>query len=257
MCHRIARARPTKILRAITFPKTNQLQTLFQFRLSVENIRAYNCFVLVWSFIKGKLPVQSLVPSLTLNNLIPFTTIFSSVYLSLNKIVPTRIGKNSTPPDWQKQYPSGLAKTIPLRVGKNSTPPDWQTQDTSGLAKIVPLRIGSIGTLADWQNWDPSGLAKLGPFRNGKNKTPLDWLNWYPSGLAKMRPFRIGKIETLPDWQTWDLSGFIKIAFQRLSKNSPDTLPDTFSDAIMLFELTRKGVFSFPRSFRIEAKPLI
>ena len=152
MCLRIARARPTKILRAITFPKTiwisihtNQLQTLFQFRLSVANIRAYTCFVLVWSFIKGKLPVQSLVPSLSLNNLIPFTTIFSSAYLSLNKIVPIRIGKNSTPPDSQKQYPSGLAKTRPLRVGKNSTPPDWQKQDPSGLAKIAFQRPSKLG----------------------------------------------------------------------------------------------------------------
>ena len=91
------------------------------------------------------------------------------------------------------------------------------------------LRIGKIGTLPDWQNWDPSGLAKLGPF----------WID---------------KIGTLPDW---DPSGFVKIAFQRLSKFSRDTLPDTFSDAIMLLELTRKGVFSFPRTFRIEAKPLI
>ena len=91
------------------FPKTirisihtNQLQTLFQFRPSVANIRVKTCFVLVWSFIKGKLPVQSLVPSLSLNNLIPFTIFFSSVYLILNKIVILRIGKNRNLADWQK-----------------------------------------------------------------------------------------------------------------------------------------------------------
>ena len=44
--------------------------------------------VLFWSglffliFLERKLPVQSLVPSLFLNNLIPLTIIFSSVYLS-------------------------------------------------------------------------------------------------------------------------------------------------------------------------------
>ena len=153
-----------------------------------------------WSglLLKGKLPVQSLVRSLSLNNLISFTIIFSSVYLSLNKIVPLRIGKNSTPPDWQKQDPSGLAKTGPLRIGKNRTLPDWQ-------------------------NWDPSGLAKLVPLRIGKNRTPLDWQNWDPSGLGPLRVY--------------------KIAFQRLSKFSPDTLPDTFTDAIMLFELTRRMYF--------------
>ena len=54
-------------------------------------------------FLKGKLPVQSLVASLSLNNLKPLTIIFSSVYLSpLTKIIPLRFDK--------KQYPSGLAK---------------------------------------------------------------------------------------------------------------------------------------------------
>ena len=40
--------------------------------------------VLFWSglFLKVKLPVQSLIPSLFVNNLIPLTIIFSSVYLS-------------------------------------------------------------------------------------------------------------------------------------------------------------------------------
>ena len=42
--------------------------------------------VLFWSglfyFLKGKLPGQSLVPSLSPNILIPLTIIFSSVYLS-------------------------------------------------------------------------------------------------------------------------------------------------------------------------------
>ena len=214
--------------------------------------------------------MQSLVPSLFLNNLIPLTIIFSSVYLHLNKKKPLRIGSNCTPPDWQqhdpsglaKKYPSGLAKTVPLWIGKNSAPTDWQKQYPSELAKIVPLRTGKIGTPSDWQNWDPSGLAKLGPLRIGKIGTPpdwqswdpFDWQKWDPSGLAKLGPHRIGKIGTPPDSYP---SAFVKIAFQRLSNFSPDTLPDTFSDAIMLFELTRKGVISFPRPFRIEAKPLI
>ena len=59
-------------------------------------------------------------------------------------------------------------------------------------------------------------------------------------GLAKTRPLRIGKIGTPPDW---DPSGFIRITLLRLPKLSPDNLPDTFYDAIMLFVLTRKGVF--------------
>ena len=78
------------------------------------------------SFIIGKLPVQSLVPSLSLRNLIPFTILFSSVYLSLNKNSTPPDWQNSTPPDWQKQDLSGLAKIVPLRIGKNNTPPDWQ-----------------------------------------------------------------------------------------------------------------------------------
>ena len=148
--------------------------------------------------------MQSLVPSLSLNNLIPFTIFFSFVYLCLDKIVPLRIGKNRTPPDWQKQHHSGLAK-------------------------LGSFRIGNIGTLPDWQKQDPSGLAKIRPLQIGKNKTPP---NWVPSG-------------------------FVKLAFQRLSKFSPDTLPEKFSDAIILLELPRKGVFSLPRPFRIEAKSLI
>ena len=35
------------------------------------------------------------------------------------------------------------------------------------------------------------------------------------------------------------------------------TPPDTFCDAFMLFELTGKGIGSFPRPLRIEVKPLI
>ena len=105
--------------------RTNQLQTLVQFRLSVANIRVWTIFVMVWSSIKGKLPVQSLVPSLSLYNLLPFTIFFSFVYLSLDKIIPLRIDKNRTPPDWKNWDPSGLAKLGPFRIGKNKTPPDW------------------------------------------------------------------------------------------------------------------------------------
>ena len=147
--------------------------------------------------------MQSLVPSLSLNNLIPLITFFSVVFVSLDKTIPLRIDKNRTPPDWQKQAPSGLAK------------------------------------------WDPSGLVKTGPLRIGKNRTPPDWQNW---------TLRIGKIGTHPDG---DPSGFVKIASRGLFQFSLETLPDTFSDAIMLSELTRKGVSSFLRPFRIEAKPLI
>ena len=104
--------------------QTNQLQTLVQFRLSVANIRVQTCFLLVWSFIKGKLPVKSLVPSLTLNNLIPFTIYFSFVYLSLDKKVPLRVGKSGNLPDWQNWDRSGLAKLGPFRIGKYGTLPD-------------------------------------------------------------------------------------------------------------------------------------
>ena len=144
--------------------------------------------------------MQSLVPSLSPNNLIPFTIIFSFIFLSLDKTIPLRIDKIRTPPDWQKKDPSGLAELGPLRIGKNRTPPDLQNWDSSGLAKTRPLRIGKNKKLRDWQNCDP------------------------------------------PDW---DPSGLVKIAYRGLSKFSPDTLPDTFSDATMLFELTRKGVSSF------------
>ena len=106
---RIARARPIKFLRAITLPKTiwfsihtNQLQTLFNLDL-VSRISEFRP-VLFWSglLLEGKLPVQSLVPSLSLNNQIPLTIIFSSVYFSLKKIMPLGIGRNSTPPYWHK-----------------------------------------------------------------------------------------------------------------------------------------------------------
>ena len=91
-------------------------------------------------------------------------------------------------------------------------------------------------------------MAKLGPFRIGENKafrigktrTFSDWQTWDLSGLAKIGPFRIGENRTLPDW---DHSGFVKIAFPGLLKISPETLPDTVSESIMLYELARKGVF--------------
>ena len=53
-----------------------------------------------------------LVPSLSLNNLIPLTTFFSVVFLSLDKTMPLRIGKIGTLPDWQNWDPSGLAKWL-------------------------------------------------------------------------------------------------------------------------------------------------
>ena len=107
--------------------------------------------------------MQSLVPSLSFNKLLPYTIFFSSIYLSLNK--------NSTLPDWQKQDPSGLTKLVPLRIGKIKTPPDWQKQDPSGLAKTGPLRIGKIKTPPDWQNWDPSGLGPLRFYKNNSLET--------------------------------------------------------------------------------------
>ena len=86
--------------------------------------------------------MQSLVPSLSLDNLIPSAIFFSFVYLSH--------GKKKTLPKWQ-----------------NRTPPDLQKKDTSGLANLRPLRIGTVRTLphlqkkdsSGWQNWDPSGLG--------------------------------------------------------------------------------------------------
>ena len=119
--------------------------------------------VLFWSglFFKGKLPVQSLVPSLSLNKLTPLTIVFSSICLSPSiKLYPSGLIK--------KQYPSGLAKIGPLRIGK-----------------IGPLRIGKIETRPDW---DPSELANarppgLGPLRFCENKIPPDW---EPSGFVKI-----------------------------------------------------------------------
>ena len=107
--------------------------------------------VLFWLgfFIKGKLPVQSLVPRLSPNNLIPLTNFFSVVFLNLDKTKPL-----------------GLNKIGPLRIGKIGL---------SGLVKTGPLRIGKNRTPPDWQNWDPSGLVKLGPLWIGKIETPLEW----------------------------------------------------------------------------------
>ena len=145
--------------------------------------------------------MQSLVLSLSPNNLIPFTIYFYFVYISFDK--------NRTLPKWQSLDPSGLIKMGPLRIGKIGTPPDWQKKDPSGLAKLGPLRIGKSRNSPDWQNWDPSGLAKMGPFWIGISRTPPDWQNWDPFGLAKLA-----------------FPGFFKI--------SPVTIPDTLSDAVLL-----------------------
>ena len=83
--------------------------------------------------------MQSLVPSLNTNNLIPVTIYFSFVYLCFDK--------NRIPPDWQR--------TGPLGIGKKRTPSDWQKSFPSGLAKV-----------------GPSGLAKLGPLRIAKFLDP-------------------------------------------------------------------------------------
>ena len=122
---RTARARPTKTLRAVTF-----LKNVLGFNPHISEFGP----VLFWSgLFERQLQMQSLVPSLPLNNLTPLITIFSSVYLStLTKIIPLRVDK--------KQYPSGLAKIGPLRIGKIETPPDW---DPSGLANERSLRIGT------------------------------------------------------------------------------------------------------------------
>ena len=48
----------------------------FQFRLSVANILVRTCFVFVGFLLKGKLPLQSLIPSLSANNLIPLNLVF-------------------------------------------------------------------------------------------------------------------------------------------------------------------------------------
>ena len=61
----------------------------------------------------------------------------------------------------------------------------------------------------------------------------------------------------LPRFEQSFKAGFVKMSSQGRSKFPPNTLPDTFSDDNMLFELNRKGVSSFPRTFRIEAKPFI
>ena len=61
--------------------------------------------------------------------------------------------------------------------------------------------------------------------------------------MTKLGSFQIGKTRTLPDWQNWDPSGFVKLAFPGRLTITPETLPDTVSESIMLYELTRKGVF--------------
>ena len=94
------------------FQSTPMSSTLF-FNLDLVSRISEFGPVLLWSglFFKGKLPVQSLVPSLSLNNLTPLTIIFSTTCFSpFNKIIPLRVDK----------------KTAPLRIIKNRTPPDWQ-----------------------------------------------------------------------------------------------------------------------------------
>ena len=135
--------------------------------------------------------MQSLVPSLSLNNLIPLTFFFSVVFLSLHKTIPLRVEKNKSPPDRQKQDPAGLAK-----------------RDPSGLVKTGPLRIGKNRTPPDWQNWDPYGLAKIGPLR-----------------IGKIRPLRISKIGTPPDWQNW---GPLWVCKNSLSGTFLNFLPKPF-----------------------------
>ena len=98
--------------------------------------------------------MQSLVPSLNTNNLIPVTIYFSFVYLCFDK--------NRTPPDWQR--------TGPLGIGKNRTPSDWQKSFPSGLAKVGPIRIGKNRTLRIGKIGTPPDCETFGPFLIG---TPL------------------------------------------------------------------------------------
>ena len=121
--------------------------------------------------------MQSLVPSLSLINLIPFSIFFSFVYLSLDKNSPLRIGKNKNPLDWQ--------------IG---TPPNWPKWDHSGLVKILPLLVGKNKTPPDWQNLDPSELAKLGPLRIGKNSFSGTFkiFTLYPSGYVLRCSYAVG-----------------------------------------------------------------
>ena len=135
----------------------------------------------------------------------------------IGKFRPVWIGKIGTLPEWRKWDPSGLANSGPFRIGKIRTFPD----------------SAKIWTLPDWQSYDPFRLAKIW--------TLPDWAkNLDPSGLAKLGPFRIGKIWTPPRWYP---SGFVKIAFQGRLKITPVTLSYTVSEPIMLYELTRKGIF--------------
>ena len=101
-CLRIARAKLTKILKATT---------LF--------------FYGVFKFLfKGKLPVPSLVSSLTPNNLIPFTLYLSFVYLSF------RIPKTTS-----IYILIRIRFPVPFRIGK-----------------LGSFRIDKIRILPDWQN---------------------------------------------------------------------------------------------------------
>ena len=110
--------------------------------------------------------MQSLVPSLSVNNLIPLTIIFSSVLQSFNKTIPLRVDN--------KQYPSGLARIGPFRIGKIENPPVW---DPSELANIRPLRFGTPPFCENKTppDWDPSEFEKIW--------TPPDW---EPSGFIKV-----------------------------------------------------------------------
>ena len=86
-----------------------------------------------------------------------------------------------------------------------------------------------------WRSLGPSEMAKFGTFRIGKSSALPDW--------QKIEPFRIGKNRIFPECRNWDPSGLAKIAFPGRLKITPKTLPDTVSKPIMLYELTRKGIF--------------
>ena len=99
---------------------------------------------------------------------------------------------------------------------------------------------------------DPSGLGPLGI---SNYKTPPDS---DPSGFVESRPLRIRTPLTLKNFDPSGLGALssVKVAFV-VFLISAYTSPDTFCVAFMLFELTGKGIGSFPRPLRIEVKALI
>ena len=94
ICLRIARARPTKVLKATTFPKNisgfNPHKLVSNLESRISALRPVLFYYGLFKFLlKGKLPGQSLVSSLIPNILILFTMYLTFVYVRFR--IPTVI----------------------------------------------------------------------------------------------------------------------------------------------------------------------